>query len=701
MNITFGFGSQSLLVIDPGRHTLKIGVGTIGPKGKWARLKSVYTVRTGADPQTTPDQVIERFGTLIQEVIKRHSLSAKQVSFAIPGRASFVRQLKVPKVSGDRLMRLIQYEARQQIPFPLEDIILDHHVFESDTPELGVTLVAVRKTIVDQYCAMLKTAGLVPDTIDVTTLSLFDAFHPQLRQDTEEVVALVDVGASTTDIIVCKKGRIEFIRTAPQAGDQLTKALADQMGIGWEAAEELKVSIGEIDSTIDRGTDPLSFGEGDQAARVRVFLSKAFDTIANEVRRTLDFYVSQPDGEPIGKIYLTGGTANCPGAASFIESRLGIPTEVKSPFDSTLVNVEALEEVPLQNTSAVLLGQCQRNIADVPLRMNFLPNSIVRQKEFEKRRAILAAEGILLSFLIGFSVVTMGQSIDVIQQASNALEDMVRGRNNQTAQQINTYIEQSRSIEDRIEYLRDIGRSQGVISQTLAEVSEKIPLGATWVTGVDMDTTQVTLQLRGDDEISVGTLKEEMQDAARLREIKVGGLTKISGGGGVSFNLTAKVEKNPSPELTRFREKLEFRGVEFLDVTLDDHSDPPGSKQSGSMKVVVTEPISEAERRDIVLDILSAEGDSELGFQSRQVSIEFQSPQRTFVGRYDIADQEIELLLKGEMEVKTLVLKTDVEPAPGAGGMGGDMGMGAGVPMGMGGVPPVGIPPAGGAPPVQ
>ncbi|NUN98849.1 MAG: pilus assembly protein PilM, partial [Candidatus Omnitrophica bacterium] len=141
MNFTFGFGSQSLLVIDPGRHTLKVGVGVMGSKGRWARLQSVYTVRTGATPQTTPEQVAERIGELIKEVLSRHSLSAKQVSFAIPGRASFVRQLKIPKVSGDRLKRLIQYEARQQIPFPIEDIILDSHVFESDGPELGVTLV--------------------------------------------------------------------------------------------------------------------------------------------------------------------------------------------------------------------------------------------------------------------------------------------------------------------------------------------------------------------------------------------------------------------------------------------------------------------------------------------------------------------------------------------------------------------------------
>jgi type IV pilus assembly protein PilM len=658
MNLNLGFGSQTLLVIDPGRHTLKIGVGSLGSKGKWSRLQAVYTVATGATPQTTPDQVIERLGELIQEVLKRHSLSAKQVSFAIPGRASFVRQLKVPRVSGDRLRRLIQYEARQQIPFPIEDIILDSHVFEAEGPEVGVTLVAVRRTIIDQYCSMLKTAGLVPDTIDVTTLSLFDAFYPSLKKEEEEVVALVDIGASTTDIIVCKRGRVEFIRTAPQAGDHLTKALADQMGLEWEAAEELKVSIGELDSTIDRTTDPLAYGEKDQAARVRVFLSKAFDGISNEIRRTLDFYVSQPDGEPIGKIFLTGGASRCPGIARFIGNRLGIACEVKSPFEGTLVNVETLQAEPLETTASILLGLCQRNISDVPLRMNFLPPAIVRQKEFEKRRAILAAEGILLTFLIGFSVVTMGQNIDVFQNASDDLQRQVEGRSD-VAKQIGEYIENTRRIEERVIALRDIGLSRGVVSQTMSEIAEKIPLGETWLKSLDIDTTSLKLQVRGDSEESMIPFKEQMKEAPRLRETLAGDL-KMLGPDGVGFTFSAKVEKNPSQELSKLRGKLDTRGIKPLDVTLEVHAESETTKQA-AVTVTMPEAFNEAERSNMVQDILHAVADADLGFQRCTVSIVFHNAQRKPTGRYDIEQEAMQALLQGNMQVKDLTLKPPTE----------------------------------------
>jgi len=646
----FGFGGQSFLAIDPGRHTLKLGVGQIGPKGKWARLHSVYTVRTGATPDTTADDLIDRTGKLIQEVIKRHSISAKQVSFAIPGRASFVRQLRIPRVSGDKLERLIQYEARQQIPFPLEDIILDSHVFDGDDPELGVTLVAIRRTIIDQFCTILRSAGLVPDTIDVGTLSLFNAFYPQLKEDPEDMVALVDIGASTTDIVVCRRGRVQFIRPAPQAGDYLTKTLGDQMGLEWEQAEELKTTLGELDPSIDRQTDPLTFGEEDQAARVRVFLSKTFDAVANEIRRTLDFYVSQPEGEPIGKIYLTGGTARCPGIDDFIQKRLGIPCEVTSPFDGALVDVKSLEVEPLKTTSSVLIGQCQRGIADVPLRMNFLPHTIVRQKEFEKRRAVLFAEGVLLTFLIGFSVFTMGQDINYFQTATMNLEDNISGEK-KVPKQIRHSIKETQKLEERVASLREIGRSRGVVCQTLAEIADKIPLGDTWITDVEGDTSGLLLKLRGKDEISVGKFTSHMKEVTRLRGLQVKDLEHTPGGG-VSFSLEAGVVKVPSLELAKLREKLETREVFFFDVNLDR-----SSKNTALIQIDVENPYDEAERTDLVMSILHSLADADLGFSNREVDIVFQNERRQVTGSYTILEKDIQALLQGKKDVSHLTLK--------------------------------------------
>lgn len=690
-----GLGSKTLLVVDPGRHTLKVGVGTIGARGKSARLQAVHTAPTGATLQMTPDQVIERQGEVLKDLIKKHSIKARHVSFSIPGRASFVRQLKIPRVSGDRLQRLIQYEARQQIPFPLEDIILDSHVFDSDGPELGVTLVAVRRTIIDQYCASLKVSGLVPDVLDVTTLSLFDAYYPQLKSENEEVIAIADIGASTTDIIVCKSGRVEFIRTAPQAGDQLTKVLSDQMGLSMDEAEQLKINSGELDSTIDRRTDPLAYGEGDPAGRARVFLSKAFDAIANEIRRTLDFYVSQPDGEPIGKLLLTGGTARLRGIDSFIHNRLGIACEVGSPMNGTLVNVDSLARNPnpdleeiLSTTSAVLLGQCQRSISDVPLRMNFLPPPIVHLKDFQKRRPLLALEAVGIAVLIGFSVVTMGQTIKAYQQATNKLQANIDGEGD-TAKEIRDLITSTRKIEERVDYLREIGLTRGVISQTMSEVAEKLPLGRTWVDSVDVDTTDIKLNMRGDGEDAINPFKEQMKEVSRLREMSVPEVERL-GSEGVKFLMSAKVEKNPSIELSRLREKLDASKIVALDVTLEDHSDEPGTKQKAAIKVVVIEPFEVTERNDLTLKILRSIDEAQLGFEQKSVSIVFQNNKRKETGRYDLEQEEIQALIQGKMEVKDLTLKApevteEATEGTGMEGMGMDAsGMGAGMGMGMG-----------------
>ncbi len=671
MALSIGFGPTSVVVIDPGRHTLKVGVGSLGVKGKSAKMKAVYAVKTGLPPTATPDEVIERSGVLLKEVLDRQGLSAKQVSFAVPGRASFVRQLRIPKVSGDRLDRLIQYEARQQIPFPLEDIILDSHVFDTEGPELAVTLVAIRKNVVDQYCAMLKTAGLVPDNIDVTTLSLFNCFYPQLKSSDEEVVALVDVGASTTDIVVCKQGHVEFIRSASQAGDQLTKTLADQLGIDPAEAEDLKVSVGELDPSIDRQTDPLAYGEDDQSARVKVFLSKAFDGIANEIRRTLDFYVSQPDGEPVEKVVLTGGTSQCAGIADYLEHRLGIPCEVGDVFEDTLVNVTELDTAPLSEVAGVLVGQCQKNIADVPLRMNFLPSYIVRKKEFEKRRTWLLVEGILLACFVFLSIGAVRANIQVYQAANDDLEQhSVRGSGgggvkSDIATQIGEYMDNTRLLEARFATLNEIDRTRGVISQTIADIAGKIPLGKTWLTRIDADTTAVTMQVRGKDIKMVGDFKDEIDTAPHLLVPNVAS-QETKADGTVDFTVTAGIEKDPSVEKAQLREKLANRNVEINQMFFEDHSDPKGSKQKFHLGIVLPDPVNEAERSKTVMDILGAVGDAALGYEEEYYTIQFQTSRRDTVGEYRIDPQQAQALLKAEMEVTDLTFAPPVQAGGGA-----------------------------------
>lgn len=649
------FGKKSLLVIDAGHHTLKMGVGQMGVKGRSVRLSAVYTVPTGATHKTTHDELNSRHAELIAEVIKRHNITAKHVGFIVPGRSSFVRQLRVPRVSGDRLQRLVQYEARQQIPFPVEDIQMDSHVFDSNTPELGVALVAIRKTVLNQYCDMLSDSGLVPDTIDVGTLDLFNAYYPTLKEeDAEDVVALVDLGASTTDIVVCRQKRLEFIRSAPQAGNQLTKALCDHLGLDWEAAEETKIQIGSLDPSIDRQTDPLAYGEDDQRERVKVFLSKSFESITAEIRRTLDFYVSQPDGEPIGQIILTGGTSLLPGVAEFIEDRLGLPCVQKSPFDNTSVSIDLEGHAELAGQATNLIGFCQRNIADTPMRMNFLPPVIVKQKEFEKRRTLLVIEAVLLAFFIWGSVLSVRQQITVFNAATDSLETNLDGPGD-TARKIRHYIDSTKRLEQRFDFLRDIARSRGVISQTLAEIADELPLGETWLTTIDIDTTRIRTSVRGARDVSMGMFKDRLQQIDRLRNPIISNSNRL-GAEGISFNLVAEIEKDPSPEISKLRQQMEDMGIEYFEISLTDLSQPPGSRQLVEIRVVLPMAMGEEEQHNVIMDVLRAQNDANIGFQEKNVQIVFQNVQRMDAAKLNIKHSQIESLLQGTLEIKELTM---------------------------------------------
>jgi len=212
-------GKKSMIIgLDVGFSTIK--VMEIDSRKKDLPVKRFVAVPTGLTPMMSEEERQERTTGLLQQIWKELGLKKRVVHSVLPGKAVFYRPLKIPIVTGDRLEKLIRYEAKQQIPFPLDQILLDYHLFGGSGGELEGILIAVRRDTVQEHVKLLGRAGLRPDLIAESSICVYNGTR-KIEREPDEVIGIVNIGATSTDIIIEHEHTLKFRRSAPRAGPVL------------------------------------------------------------------------------------------------------------------------------------------------------------------------------------------------------------------------------------------------------------------------------------------------------------------------------------------------------------------------------------------------------------------------------------------------------------------------------------------------
>jgi type IV pilus assembly protein PilM len=188
---------------------------------------------------------------------------------------------------------------------------------------MTVILVAAKKDFVSDYMAVLKECGLNPVVMDIDCFALENAFETNYGFGEDEVVALINMGASAMNVNILKGGVTVFTRDIQVGGNMFNEEIQKRLGLNSEDAEKAKLG-GEVGS-VDR-------------ERVTKVVIDAAETLAQEVQRSLDFFSATSADEKVQKLFIAGGVAKSTQVVVALEQRLNIPVEVLNPFRSILVN---------------------------------------------------------------------------------------------------------------------------------------------------------------------------------------------------------------------------------------------------------------------------------------------------------------------------------------------------------------------------
>ena len=272
----------------------------------------------------------------LKQLWAQTKFSTKKVILGVANQKVVVRQVDLPWLPEDELRKSLPFQVQDYIPIPVEQAILDYHPLEelvdaSGARMLRVLLVAASREMVAGMIEAVNGAGLRPVAVDLTSFALLRSL---VKSDelglASSAEALVDIGASVTNIVVHQGGSPRFVRILLMGGGDVTEAVAERAGVPLEHAESLKQSV---------GMGIPSQPDGHPASRV---IETVGATLVEEIRGSLDYYSAQPGAVRIGQIMITGGGSLLGGFAERLATATRLPVAHGTALSSLRVGKTGL-----------------------------------------------------------------------------------------------------------------------------------------------------------------------------------------------------------------------------------------------------------------------------------------------------------------------------------------------------------------------
>jgi type IV pilus assembly protein PilM len=376
---------KSFLTVDFGAGSLKLAEFELNEAGG-LRLKQYGIKSLGLEgsQETTREATILK---ALQEMLAEHGIKSKAVNVCAPGFHVFSKFVKLPPVDTSKVGQIIEYEAKSNVPFPLEEVVWDYQILGSAAGgELEVLLVAIKADVVEGLFRVTETAGLHQQLADVSPAALCNAFRYNYG-DLEDCTMLLDIGAKTSNLLFFEKGKV-FSRSINLGANSITQDFANESKLKWDAAEKIKIDEGFV-SLGGAYEEPESPHQAAISKIARQFMTR----LHIQVNQTMQFYRGQQGGSVPQRLFLSGGASIMPYTAQFFAEKLNVPVEYFNPLRNVQIdpsiNLEDLARVAHSLGEVVGLGL--RNLAHCPVELNLMPESTLKWQSFNQKKPYFIA----------------------------------------------------------------------------------------------------------------------------------------------------------------------------------------------------------------------------------------------------------------------------------------------------------------------
>jgi type IV pilus assembly protein PilM len=404
--------SKSFLGVDCGAGSLKIAEFAATPQSGLRLLRfGIKSIGLAGSQDAARDAVVKK-GLI--DMLSEFGFLARNGNLCAPGYQVFSKFVKLPPVDSSKVTQIIQYEAQQNVPFPLAETAWDYQILGSAPGgEFEVLLVAIKSDLVEKLFGAGESAGLKMTVVDASVGALANAFRFNYA-DQEGCSLLLDIGAKTSNVLLFEANKY-YSRSINIGANAITQEFAAEAKLRFDDAEKFKLANGfvSLGGAYEEPEDP-------RQAAVSKVARNVLTRLHLQVNQTIQFYRTQQGGGAPVRVYLCGGGSGMAYAAEFFQEKLNLPVEFFNPFR----NVEIDPTVPVQELEKVaqcfgeVVGLGLRAVARCPVEFNLMPKASLSRQEFSAKKPYLLAASYALAAGVGAAGLLFAKVGDVYQQAT-------------------------------------------------------------------------------------------------------------------------------------------------------------------------------------------------------------------------------------------------------------------------------------------
>jgi len=391
--------AKSFLAVDFGASNLKLAEFEVSEAGGlFLRQYALKSLGQEGLKDGGRDAALLR---VLQEMLAETNFQSKSINVCAPGFNTFAKFVKLPPVDTSKVTQIIQYEAQQNVPFPLEEVVWDYQILgAAPTGELEVLLVAIKTDSVEALFKVVESAGLRIQLADVSPAALCNAFRYNYG-DLEGCTMLLDIGAKTSNLIFFENGNV-YSRSINIGAQSITQDFARESGLSFDEAEALKINEGFV-SLGGAYEEP----ESPHQAAISKIARQVMTRLHIQVNQTVQYYRGQQGGSAPERLFLAGGASIMPYTAQFFAEKLNTPVEYFNPLRNVEIDPELDREelVKVAHQLGEVVGLGLRNLAHCPVELNLMPASTLRRQQLGQKKPYFAASFcalLLILLAIGF-----------------------------------------------------------------------------------------------------------------------------------------------------------------------------------------------------------------------------------------------------------------------------------------------------------
>lgn len=285
----------------------------------------------------------------LHELLQSLSYSTKDIITTVPNDNLLIRNIEMPNMNKKEIRESLKWEADEQLPYPVENAVLDYLKIEETEEVIKYIVAAVKKNVVDNFLHPFERLNLKPKVINVQPMALVSLLDYQGQANNN--IAIIDIGASATQITIANRKNIMLSRTIDTGGTSFTNSIMDLKNIDFQSAEEEKKELDlglEAENKTEDVLSSMPIGmetSSENNANLRNLAAR----LSAEITRSLDFFNMKHRDKEVEKIFITGGASRLQGLQKILSEDINRELIIIDPFKNIKTKLDSEKEKMMEH----------------------------------------------------------------------------------------------------------------------------------------------------------------------------------------------------------------------------------------------------------------------------------------------------------------------------------------------------------------